>query len=173
MCISVEELRAPPISGCFRQSSFSSFSSIWCPDSVKTSIFGFSSISPFSSKTPFFWQGRPSASQEPTKKETCHPKDDFRVVGWGCSFWTWKTHRGIRMARPALAWEKGGDGELGETAQRPPQNSLRNKSTVWKKHGLEGPECFACKPGIGSSSTGSQVFKGLGMRAPSWRRSTR
>ena len=86
-------------------------------------------MSPFSSKR----QGRPSASQEPSKEEICHTRDDFRSDGWGCSFWTWKTHRGIRMAPPALESGKGGDIENWERES----SKTGPKFSVGPKHGLE------------------------------------
>ena len=33
--------------------------------------------------------------RSPTRVEACHPGVDFRDVGWGCSFWTWKAHSSI------------------------------------------------------------------------------
>ena len=48
----------------------SSFSSIWCLDSVQTSISGISSISPFSSKTPFFFgRGVPQLLRRPPRRK--------------------------------------------------------------------------------------------------------
>ena len=102
--------------------SLSSFSSICCPYYVKTSIFRISSISTCSSNTPFFGM-RPSASQEPTKEETCHPRDDFRGVGWGCSF-----------CLENSPWHSNGTAHLKHEGREGIEN--------WKRHLRDRPKFF-------------------------------
>ena len=120
---------------------------------MKTSVFGVSSFfvefiifRRFLSKRPFanFGQGCPSARQEATEVEPCHPRDDVKDWVWGCSLCTWRAGSGIRLARVGMGtWRDSS--ELTLQISWACKRTVLEKNTVFTTRSTKTPNNSVCR----------------------------